>query len=132
MIVLDASALVELVLDQPAGPWVLERIARDEVVSPAHQPAEALSAIARLVRAGEIDPTAARGALSDIAALPQRLLPPTRQHLLRAFELGERIRVLDGLYVALAEELHCPLVTTDLRLARATPPGEIVTAPEAD
>ena len=55
MIVLDACALVDVVLDQPAGPWVLDQIARDEVLSAAHQPAECLSALARLVRAGEID-----------------------------------------------------------------------------
>lgn len=127
MIVLDASALVDLVLDQPAGPWVLEQIARDEVTAPAHQPAEVLSAIARLVRSGEIDASTAHDAVSDLAGLPQRLVPPNLQQLRRAFELGGRVRVLDGLYVALAEELRCPLVTTDQRLARANPPCDVVT-----
>ena len=60
MIALDASALVDAVLDQPAGEWVLEQIAGEEVAAPAHQSAEVLSALSRLVRAGEIEPATAR------------------------------------------------------------------------
>ena len=56
MIVLDASALADAVLDQPAAEWVLEQIAGEDVSSPAHQPAEMLSALSRLIRAGEIEP----------------------------------------------------------------------------
>ncbi|MGL5864312.1 MAG: hypothetical protein ACRCYX_00365 [Dermatophilaceae bacterium] len=41
----------------------------------------------------------------------------------------ERIRVLDGLYVALTEELGCPLVTTDRRLAAAAPPCTVLVPP---
>ena len=38
MIVLDASALVDVVLDQPHGSWVLAQIAGEQVCAPAHQP----------------------------------------------------------------------------------------------
>ncbi len=38
-------------------------------------------------------------------------------------------RVLDGLYVALAEQRDCPLLTTDARLAAAVPPCEVVLIP---
>lgn len=89
MIVLDACALVDAVLDQPAAGWVLD---------------EAL-------------------------ALPQRFVTPTAGHLRRVFALRDRIRVVDGLYVALADELDCPLVTTDHRLAAADAPCEIRTPP---
>lgn len=125
MIVLDASALVDAVLDQPAAEWVLEQIAGEEVAAPAHQPAEVLSALSRLVRAGEIDPATGRDALDEAFALPQRLVLPTAAHLRRAYALRERIRVLDGLYVALADEVGCALVTTDRRLAAATAPCDI-------
>lgn len=46
--------------------------------------------------------------------------------LRRAFELDGRLRVLDALYVVLADELGCPLLTTDQRLARAAPPCELI------
>ena len=127
MIVLEASALVDAVLDQPAAEWVLEQIAGEEVAAPAHQLAEVLSALSRLVRAGEIEPTTAREALDEASALPQRLVLPTAAHLRRAYALRERIRVLDGLYVALADELGCTLVTTDRRLAAATAPCDVRT-----
>lgn len=129
MIVLDASALIDAVLDQPAAQWVLDQIAADEVSAPAHQPAEVLSALARLVHAAELDLQPARDALDEALALPQRLVRPTAAHLRRAFALRERIRVVDGIYVALADELGCALVTTDRRLATANAPCEVRTPP---
>ena len=125
MIVLDAAALVDTVLDQPARSWVLDQLAGQQVCAPAHQPAEVASAVARLQRAGAITAKVARDALREAAALPQELVLPGGALLLRALDLQNRIRVLDGLYVALAEERQCPLVTTDLRLARASPTCEL-------
>lgn len=125
MIVLDASALVDAVLDQPTAGWVLDEITDEEVTAPAHQPAEVLSALARLVRAAQVDLESARGALDEALALPQRFVTPTANHVRLAFALRDRIRVVDGLYVALADEFDCPLVTTERRLAVADAPCEI-------
>lgn len=130
MIVLDASALVDVVLDQPPAGWVLDRIAGEEVRSPSHQPAEILSALTRVVRAGEIDPDQADDALREAMSLPQHLVTPTVAHLRHALELRGRIRVLDGLYVALARELGCALVTTDSRLSGAKAPCEVHVPPD--
>ena len=129
MIVLDACALVDAVLDQPTAGWVLDQIANEEVTAPAHQPGEVLSAMARLVRITQIDPASARDALDEALALPQRLVTPTASHMRLAFALRDRIRVVDGLYVALADELGCSFVTTDRRLAVADAPCEIRTPP---
>lgn len=125
MIVLDASALIDAVLDQSGAQWVLDQIADDEVSAPAHQPAEVVSALARLVRSAQLGPELARDALDEAMALPRRFVPPTGAHLRRAFALRERIRVVDGLYVVLADELDCALVTTDRRLATADAPCEV-------
>lgn len=122
MIVLDAAALVDVLTDQPTGPWVLRHLEVTPVCAPGHQPAETLSAIARLVRAGVLDDRAAREALMEAHALPQELVPVTESLVLRAFDLAGRIRVLDGLYVALAEARGARLVTTDRRLAHAQLP----------
>jgi predicted nucleic acid-binding protein len=125
MIVLDASALVDAVLDQRTAPWVLAQLAGGQVCAPAHQMAEVLSAVARLQRAGEIEPLVARAALAEAAALDQEVVPTTRAHLFRALELNDHVRALDGLYLALAEERRCPLVTTDRRLAAVPTTTEI-------
>jgi predicted nucleic acid-binding protein len=122
VIVLDASALVDLVLDQPVAEWVLDQLQGHEILAPAHQPAEVLSALARLVRGEVLDDQTAREVLEEVASLPQVLVPVAPEHLRRAYGLRERIRVVDGLYVALAEQRSCPLVTTDMRLADASPP----------
>jgi predicted nucleic acid-binding protein len=129
VIVLDASALVDVVLDQPAANWVLDQITDDEITAPAHQLVEVLSALARLVRATQLEPESAREALDEALALPQRLVRPTAAQVRCAFALRERIRVVDGLYVALANELDCALVTTDHRLAAAGPPCVVRTPP---
>lgn len=131
MIVLDAAALVDVVLDQPPSGWVLDELAGETVCAPAHQPAEVLSAITRLQRGGEISEAVARDAIEEALDLHTELVLPAIEHVRRAFELRERIRVLDGLYVALSEERGCPLVTTDGRLAGADPPCEVRHPPDA-
>jgi predicted nucleic acid-binding protein len=132
MIVLDASALVDVVLDQPAKPWVLEQLTGTEVCAPAHQLAEVLSALARLVRAGTIESAAANGALAEAHSLHQELVAPTVDHLRRALDLQDRVRVLDGLYVVLAQDRRAALVTTDRRLGRGRLAIDVRVPPTAD
>ncbi|MEX2466457.1 MAG: type II toxin-antitoxin system VapC family toxin [Gemmatimonadota bacterium] len=126
MIVLDASALVDVVTDQPTKPWVLERLAASSICAPSHQMAEVLSALARLVRAGVLEPSSARDALSEAKALQQELIEPTEDHLVRALAMQDRVRVLDGLYVVLAQDRAAALVSTDQRLVRGRLPVEVL------
>lgn len=119
MIALDASAVIDVVTDQATKPWVLHALRDEDIVAPAHQLAEVVSAVARLTRAGILDARRAREALDEAGELDQELAPPSARHLRRALELQDRVRVLDGLYVALAEDRDVALVTTDRRLARA-------------
>ncbi len=125
MIVLDASALVDIVADRPARDAVLDTLGQP-ITAPGHQLAEVGSAVARLVRAGELTPERAAAALADAARLDQDVVPMDEDLLLRAFALRVSVRILDGLYVALAERNRCPLVTTDGRLARSEPPCEVI------
>ena len=129
MIVLDASALIDVALAQRKVQWILDQIDEEDVTAPAHQPAEVLSALVRMVRAEVLTPEAARKALDAAMEMPQQLVPPSAAHVRRAFALREHIRVTDGLYVALADELGCPLVTTDRRLAGAHAPCEVRVPP---
>jgi predicted nucleic acid-binding protein len=108
---------------------VLDEINDNEICAPAHQPVEVLSALARLARTAAIKRESARGALDEALALPQRFVTPTAGHVRLAFALRDRIRVVDGLYVALADELGCALVTTDRGLAASDAPCEICIPP---
>lgn len=129
MIVLDASALVDVVALRPRCEAVLDHLDADgDLAAPGHQLAEVASAIVRLQRADELTAATAADALQDAASLEQRVVPIDEGLLVRAHTLRESIRVGDGLYVALAERLGCALLTTDGRLARADPPCEVILA----
>jgi predicted nucleic acid-binding protein len=129
VIVLDASALIDVLLDQPSSEWVLAQLAGQDICAPAHQPAEVFSALARLHRAGLLGRDAMDNALAEASSLRQELVLPTLTHVRRAVQLSERIRVLDGLYVALAEARTAPLIATDRRLAGAGTSCEVRVPP---
>lgn len=126
MIVLDASALVDVVLGRPGAGWLIDTMAAGDLVAPAHQPAEAVSALSRLERSGALATDDAHAALEEATSLPQSLVPLDAALVRRAFALRERVRVPDGLYVALGERLGAAVLTTDRRLARADLPCPVL------
>ena len=121
MIVLDASALVELVLGTPTGRVIASRIA-DPAVG-LHVPhladIEVAQALRRYAKGGELDASAAAVALEDLRALD--LQRHAHEPLLdRVWELRQHLSAYDAVYVALAEVLETVLLTCDGRLARAS------------
>lgn len=131
MIVLDASALVDVGLSRPNRGDVLAHLG-GAVCAPGHQLAEVLSAIARLLRTGQVVEAESADAIAAVLGLSQDVVAIDDALMLRAFSLRDRIRVTDGLYVALAERRNCPLLTTDGRLVRADPPCEVIFAGTTD
>jgi len=119
VIVADASALVDLLLNRPGGSRTAAALARERTVHAPHlAETEVLSALRRWVGRGELAPERAASALDDLAALP---LARHAHHPLtpRIWALRERLSAYDATYVALAEVLEATLVTADRRLARA-------------
>jgi predicted nucleic acid-binding protein len=120
VIVLDASALVELILDTATGQLVARRIA--DPAEGLHVPhladVEIVQALRRYVREGEIDADAAEVAMDDLRALD--LQRHAHEPLLeRVWELRENLTAYDAVYVALAEALDTVLLTCDRRLSQA-------------
>jgi predicted nucleic acid-binding protein len=118
MLVVDASCLYEVVADTAQAEQVRGRLRADtDHVVPHIVDAEVLGIIRRHRLLGRLDETAARQAVEDLRDWPaerygHRLL------LARAWELRDRVRSWDALYVALAEALDATLITLDERLAR--------------
>jgi predicted nucleic acid-binding protein len=118
MLVVDASALFEVVADAPGAEPVRELLLADpDHAAPHLVDAEVLSVIQSHRLRGRLDETAARQAVDDLRSWPaerwaHRLL------LDRAWELRHNLRGYDALYVALAEGLDATLVTLDRRLGR--------------
>jgi predicted nucleic acid-binding protein len=120
VIVLDASAAVELLLNTPLGERVGDRLASGHASLHAPQllDVEVLHVLRRLWLGKVMSERRARQALADLAELPVTRYP--HEDLIgRAWALRATLTAYDGMYVALAEALDATLVTCDGRLGRA-------------
>jgi len=132
LIVLDASAVLELLLNTKAGALVSDRISDpDESLHAPHLlSVEVAQVLRRYAATGSIAADIVPEALADLAALDIERYP--HEPLLgRVWQLRDNVTAYDAVYLALAEVLACPLVTFDGRLGAA--PGhrasiEILTA----
>jgi predicted nucleic acid-binding protein len=120
MIVVDASAVLEALLQTPAAAPVESRMldSRQTLHAPHLLDVEIAHVLRRYAMAGDIDRDRGAAALADLADLPLRryshdfLLP-------RIWQLRNNLTAYDAVYVALAEALDAPLLTRDKRLAAA-------------
>ena len=118
MIVLDASAAVELVLATRPGAAVAERLRGETAHAPAHFDVEVIGAIRRALVRRLISDHEGLVAVADFLSLPVRRWP-TKPFVQRAYQLRTTHTVADGVYVALAEGFPAPLITCDRRLAQS-------------
>lgn len=120
MIVLDASAVLELLLVTPAAVRQLDRVFAPEesLHAPQLLDLEVAQVLRRYCAAGEVERGRADQALTDLAdlAITRYPHPPL---LARIWELRHNVTAYDAAYLALAEALEAPLLTGDTRLAGA-------------
>ena len=126
MIVLDASATLEVLLVTPAAVKLMDRIFSPEesLHAPQLLDLEVAQVLRRYSSAGDIKPERASQALSDLADLSLTRYPHP-PFVPRIWELRHNFTAYDAAYVALAEALGAPLLTADRALARA--PGHSAT-----
>jgi predicted nucleic acid-binding protein len=120
VIVVDASALLDVLLQTDAAPALERRLARaGGLHGPELLDLEVLQVLRRLVAARTI--SADRADLA-VGALKRVALRRWSHGVLRrrAWELRARLSAYDAAYVALAERLRSPLLTRDGRLARSS------------
>ena len=120
MIVVDASAMLEFLLQTPLGTRVEARLFRDgdEFHTPHLVDVEVTQGLRRLVRMGEVSADRAAEAVADLLDLDLH----RHAHvdlLARAWKLRENLTVYDAMYIALAEALDATVVTCDAPLTRA-------------
>lgn len=122
MLVIDATALFEVVADTPDSEAIRALMAADDDHAAPHLvDAEVLAVIQTHYRRGALDETAAAQAVDDLRSWPGQRWSH-RPLLARAWELRHNVRSYDALYVALAEVLGGTLITRDQRLRGATGP----------
>jgi predicted nucleic acid-binding protein len=120
VLVVDASALVEVLLRSPRGVGLLPLLAAadSDLHAPALLDVEVGSALARLLTRRLVEIERATQLLEDLRDF--RLARHGHLSLVpRAVALRENFSVYDGVYVALTESLDATLVTADEKLARA-------------
>ncbi len=117
MIVLDASAAVDWLLQTPAGRLVENRIySRNETLHAPHLlDLEVAQVLRRLVAQGVVTGFRAHQAVEDLLDL--RITRYPHDVLLsRIWQLRHNFSAYDAAYITLAEELGAVLVTRDGRL----------------
>jgi predicted nucleic acid-binding protein len=119
VIVVDASAMLEFLLQTPLGARVEARLFRDgeEFHSPHLVDVEVTQGLRRLVRSGEVVAGRAAEALVDLADLDLHRHAHL-DFLTRAWQLRGNVTAYDAVYVALAEALDATMITCDAPLAR--------------
>ena len=119
-VVVDASVLVRAIVQsgQP-GDRARSALTDEDLHAPEVIDLEVASALRRLVSTRAITGTAAGEALGLLATGPVQRYPHAPM-LDRIWELRENVAPSDAAYIALAEALDAPVVTSDGHLARAT------------
>jgi predicted nucleic acid-binding protein len=120
MIVVDASALLEVLLETSVGAKVADRLfAETETLHAPHLiDLEIAQVLRRFVRNGEFGPARGRQALDDLADV--RVTRYAHALLLpRVWDLRNNFTAYDAVYIALAEALDAPLLTRDTALSSA-------------
>jgi len=118
MIVLDASAALELLLRAREHPRLVDRVLRsgETIAAPHVIDVEVAHVLRRFVMTGELAEARAREAIEDHRALgicryPHDVL------LARVWQLRVNCTAYDAVYLALSEALDAPLITCDTKLA---------------
>jgi predicted nucleic acid-binding protein len=118
LIVVDASAVLEVLLRSDTGKRLEERLltGKESLYSPHVLDLEVAQVLRRFAAAGELRAERGREALADLEDLPLHRYP--HDFLLpRIWDLRRNVTAYDAAYLALAEILVAPLVTCDARLA---------------
>jgi predicted nucleic acid-binding protein len=118
VIVLDASAAIEMLLRTPTGRRIEARVfsPSESLHAPHLLDLEVAQVLRRNVAAATIASARGKEALQDLRDL-SLVRYPHEMVLERIWELRDNLTAYDAAYVALAEALDAPLLTCDRKLA---------------
>jgi predicted nucleic acid-binding protein len=120
VIVIDASAAVEVLLQSAAGSKIESRIfdPAETLHAPHLIDLEIAQVLRRYLQTKQADEHRCQTALEDWLVFPIRKYAH-EPLMARVWELRDNVTAYDAVYIALAEALDAPLLTRDKRLANA-------------
>lgn len=117
--VIDASAVLAVLLEEPERPRLIAATTGRVLVAPPSLPWEIGNALVAMVRRGRLGPDLAKAAWEAWQDVPVRLVDVSgKQALDLAFVHG--VYAYDAYLLALAQARRAPLLTLDKSLARAS------------
>ena len=121
MIVIDSSAVLEVLLRTQIAPHIEERIfsSGETLHAPHLIDVEVTQVLRRYCLSGVLTPEQGLEMVADLVDFPITRYPHD-VFLPRIWELRHNITAYDAVYVALAEVLSAPLFTRDARLSSAS------------
>jgi predicted nucleic acid-binding protein len=119
VIVIESSAMVDALVDDPANPNLLALLADEELHAPALLDFEVASALRGHMLGGKLDPVRLDQAVEDFSAfqIERHQMTSLLGHML---DLRENFTVYDAAYLVLAQALEAPVVSADTKLKEAT------------
>jgi len=129
MIVIDASALLPVLIDDPQRTArtlrTISAFETDYLAAPHLVDLEVAHTLRRLVASEGLSEHIATGALDELQGMRLKRFP---HHLFlgRIWELRHNLSAYDAAYLALAETLEVPLVTRDSAMAISQTTAEVV------
>ena len=126
MIVIDASAAIDLLVHGPGAAAISARVKKARALAAPHLlDAEVGQVLRRFERSGAITLAEANAAAADLNALPITRYAHVPLFA-RAFDLRHDVTFYDALYLVLAEAIGAPLLTRDAALSQVPGHGATV------
>jgi len=118
VIVIESSAMVDALVDEPVNPQLLALLADEELHAPALLDFEVASALRGHALGGRLDQLRLDEAIEDFSGLriERHHMTDLLAHIL---DLRDNFTVYDATYVILAQALEAPLVTADTKMNEA-------------
>jgi predicted nucleic acid-binding protein len=122
VIVVEASAMVDALVDQPANPELLDLLADEDVHAPTLLDFEVANALRGHALGGRLDQARLDLAVENFTGfrIERHAMIDQLGYMLA---LRENFTAYDAAYVVLAQALEAPLVTADAKLTEAEKVG---------
>ena len=117
--VVDASSMVEYLLETSIGMRVAEIIEDAQLIAPEIMDAEVMSTLRGAVLNGRLEPSRAEAVIASLSQAPIERVSHQGLSLL-AWRYYQNVSAYDAFYLAVAHINDIPLITCDGRLARAS------------